>query len=171
MEYKYAFLLTFIKERLETWDRYKLCTLVQRRIYHKIYCHRCKLASVYNLVTVLCIMFPHWQDCCMVKCCHIWVWMELPKDLSHFIPSWINMLSLILISPGDCGWWGKMSRGFACRWLGPVFPLACIPFPLVRLLIETYSEITLVIIWALSGKKTHTHTHNKLMRFLPIKEI
>lgn len=31
-EYKYAFLLTFIKERRETWDRYKLCALLQHRI-------------------------------------------------------------------------------------------------------------------------------------------
>lgn len=152
--YKYAFLLTFIKERRETWDTYKLCALLQRRVCHKIYCHRYKLASLYNWVTVLCITSPCWQDCCIVKCCCIYVWTELLKDLSHFIPSCINMLSLILISPGDCKLGGRASRGFSCRWLGPVFPLACIPLPLVRLLNETYSKITLVIIWALSGKKT-----------------
>lgn len=74
----------------------------QHRIYHKIYCQWYKLASAYNLVTVLCIMSPRWQDCCTVKCCRIEVWMGLPEDLSHFLPSWINMLSLTFISPGDC---------------------------------------------------------------------
>lgn len=44
--------------------------------------------------------------------------MELPKDLSHLIPSWINMLNLILISPGDCELCGRMSRRLSVQVAG-----------------------------------------------------
>ena len=45
-------------------------------------------------------------------------------------------------------------QSFPAGGWGLCFHLPAYHSPLVRLLIETYSKITLVIIWALSGKKT-----------------
>lgn len=78
------------------------------------------------------------------------------------------MLSLILISPGDCGLGGRRSRRLFVQVAGAYVSTCLIPFPLVRMLTETYSKISLVIICTLSGGKK---THNKLMKFLLIKEI
>lgn len=57
-EYKHAFLLVFVQERRGTWDRYKSWPQLRSRVYVKIYCHWYKLASVCNLMTVLCVMSP-----------------------------------------------------------------------------------------------------------------